>query len=94
MTLVNAALAATWVGTVLLRPVPPVVEQSLAAVEALNGLLENSRDAAGLVPPELGPLLERMPADVAERVKSGSIRYRPSADRRDFELDVALGARP
>ena len=93
MSLVNAALAATWVGTVLLRPVPPVVEQSLAAVEALNGLLENSRDAAGLVPPELDPLLERMPADVVERVKSGSIRYRPSADRRDFELDVALGSR-
>src|SRR5688500_8338511 len=53
MTLVNAALAATWIGTVLLRPVPPVVEQSLAAVEALNGLVESSRDAAGLVPPEL-----------------------------------------
>jgi hypothetical protein len=93
ITLVNAALAATWVGTVLLRPVPPVVEQSLAAVEALNGLLETSRDAAGLVPPELDSLLERLPADVAQRVKSGSIRYRPSADRRDFELDVALGSR-
>ena len=93
LTLVNAALAATWVGTFLLRPVPPVVEQSLAAVEALNGLLEESRDAAGLVPAELDPLLERLPADVIERVRSGSIRYHASADRRSFELVVALGSR-
>ncbi len=93
LALVNAALAAMWVGTFLLRPVPPVVEQSVAAVEALNGLLEDSRDAAGLVPAELDPLLDRLPADIVERVKSGSIRYRPSPDRRSFELAVALGPR-
>lgn len=70
-----------------------MVEQSLAAVEALNGLVEGSRDAAGLVPAELGPLLERLPADIVERVKSGSILYHPSADRRSFELALAVGSR-
>ena len=93
LALVNAALATTWAGTLFLRPVPAVVEQSLAAVVALNRLLEDSRDAAGLVPTKLDPLFERLPADVAARVKSGSIHYRPSADRRSFELTVVLGSR-
>jgi hypothetical protein len=93
LTLVNVALAATWVGTILLRPVPPIVEQALAAVDVLNSVVEASRDSAGLVPTELEPLFERLPADVVERVRRGVIRYSPSADRRTFEVAVALGQR-
>ena len=93
LTIVNLILGATWVATLLLQPVPAVVEHSLSAVDVLNKAVESSRDNAGLVPARVEPLFERLPADVVERLKSGAIRYRPSADRRSFEIVVALGQR-
>lgn len=91
LIIANVILAATWGATILLRPVPPVIEQSLGAVDVLNRVVEASRDSAGLVPARVEPLFERLPPDVVERIKSGVIRYRPSTDRRTFEVAVALG---
>jgi hypothetical protein len=68
------------------------VDRSLVEVEVISGLVEGSRDAAGRVPAELEPLLDRLPDGIADRVKRGAIRYRPSADRRTFEVTATLGA--
>lgn len=92
LAILDLALAVTWGLSFLLpQPADPAVERSVADVRALNHAVEASRDAAGLVPAEVEPVLGRVPTDVAVRVRSGAIRYRPSPDRRNFELTAVLG---
>jgi hypothetical protein len=83
---VNGLLGAVWVGTLVLRPEAPPVDRSVADVATVSAVVERSRDAGGLVPVELGPLLDRLPPALAERVRSGAIRYQPAGDRRTFEV--------
>jgi hypothetical protein len=93
LTIVNVLLGATWLGAFWLQPAVPTVDRALMEVELVAGVVERSRNAEGLVPAELASLLEGLPAPVAERVKSGAIRYRPSRDRRTFGLTATLGER-
>jgi hypothetical protein len=94
LAVLNAALGATWgVSFLLPQPTSPVVERSVADVRALSHAVEASRDAAGLVPADVEAVLGRVAADVADRVRSGAIRYHPWPDRRGFELTAVLGPR-
>lgn len=93
LTVANVVFGATLTGSLLLQPAASAVERSVTDVETLNRIVESSRDATGLVPAEVERLLDRVPADVAERVRSRAIRYRPSPDRRSFELVASPGQR-
>jgi hypothetical protein len=65
----------------------------MAAMRTVAGLLDESRDASGLYPASLTPLLGRLPEDVAEMVRGELIRYETDGARTEYRLTYVLRPR-
>ena len=78
-----------------LRPGPVMVsDQAAMDREAVATLVEQNRDAQGLVLESLDAHLAKLPPGVAQRVRSGALRYHVSPDRRSYDITVAPAAAP
>jgi hypothetical protein len=70
----------------------PAVREAFNDVEAVSQLVERNRDAGHRVPAALEQLAPPLPPPIAEKVRRGEIRYRPSEDRTTFTVEAVLDA--
>lgn len=70
----------------------PAVREAFSDVETVARAVERNRDAGHRVPAALDKLDPPLPAPIAEKVRRGEIRYRPSEDRTTFTVEAALDA--
>jgi hypothetical protein len=72
--------------------VSPAVREAFSDVEAVTQVVERNRDAGNRVPAALDKLDPPLPPPIAEKVRRGEIRYRPSEDRTTFTVEAVLDA--
>lgn len=68
----------------------PTVREAFRDVEIVAQAVEASRDANRKVPATLAEISPPLPTTIADRVRRGEIRYRPSEDRSTFTVEAAL----
>jgi len=91
LVILNLALAAYLV--LATRP-DNAVARGMAGVRVVAGVLEQSRDSSGHYPPSLAPVMPRLPAQVAEMVRTDVIRYETDPGRTEYRLSLVLRPQP
>jgi hypothetical protein len=87
LTVTNLALA----GYLIIPGEAEQAEDALRNVQIIVSAVERSKDAAGRFPARLNGILDRMPDDAQDLVKSGKVRYRTDEGRTAFEVSISIG---